>query len=147
MPSTLAGWSPFTDLAELRRRFDRLFEETEAGGRAWSPSVDLIRGDDELTLKADLPGITPEEVEIEVVDGVLTVSGEHTEEREEGDERYLRRERRRGSFRRSMTLPEGVEPERIEAAVADGLLEVRIPLPAAGKATQTVKIKPTAGSD
>jgi HSP20 family protein len=142
MAKTLGTWNPFTDLADLRRRFDRFLEEMESGERAWSPSVDLIRGEDSLTLKADLPGITPEEVEIEVADGVLTVTGEHTEEHEEKEERYVRRERRSGSFHRSMALPEGVEPDQIEATCKDGVLEVKIPLPAEEKAKGTVKITP-----
>jgi HSP20 family protein len=145
MARTLTTWHPFTDIEDLRRRFDRFFEEMGNGGRTWSPSIDLIRGDDALILKVDLPGITPDEVEIEVADGVLTVSGEHTEEHEEKEKHYVRRERRSGSFQRSMALPEGVEPDQIEATGKDGVLEVRIPLPEAEvKAKQTVTIKPKA---
>jgi HSP20 family protein len=146
MATTLTTWRPFSELGELRRRFDHLFEEMESGGRGWSPAVDLIRGEGHLTLKADVPGLTPDEVELKVEDGVLTVSGEHSEEHEEKQERYVRRERRRGSFSRSMTLPEGVEPEQIEAACKDGVLEVQIPLPAAEeKAKEPVRITPKAG--
>lgn len=145
VPNTLTAWHPFSDLEDLRRRFDRLFDGFDDGGRAWSPSVDLIRGEEELTLKADIPGITPDEVEIEVADGVLTVSGEHTEEHEEKKERYVRRERRTGSFERSMALPEGVEPDQIEATCEDGVLQVKIPLPKpAAKGEAKVTIKPKA---
>jgi HSP20 family protein len=144
MAKTLTTWHPFTDLEDLRRRFDRFFEEIGNGGRAWSPSVDLIRGDDQLVLKADIPGITPDEIEIEVADGMLTVSGEHTEEREEKKERYVRRERRSGSFQRSMALPEGVDADQIEASCKDGVLEVKIPLPKAEAKKETVTITPKA---
>lgn len=75
--------------------------------------------------------------------GVLTVSGEHEESSEAEDESYLRRERRYGSFSRSMTLPRGVDAEAIEATTEDGVLEVRIPLPAA-EGRDAVEIRPTA---
>jgi HSP20 family protein len=143
MSTRLTTWHPFSDLGDLRRRFDRVLEEIDNDGRAWSPSVDLIRDDGHLILKADLPGIAPEEVEIAVADGVLTVSGEHTEEHGEKKERYVRRERRSGSFQRSMTLPEGVEADQIEATCKDGVLEIKIPLPEPqAKAEQKVTIKP-----
>jgi len=96
MATTLTTWRPFSELGELRRRFDHLFEEMESAGRGWSPAVDLIRDEGHLTLKADVPGLTADEVELKVEDGVLTVSGEHSEEHEEKQERYVRRERRRG---------------------------------------------------
>jgi HSP20 family protein len=108
--------------------------------------VDVIRGEDRLTVRADVPGMTPDEVEIKVEDGVLTVSGEHSEGHEEEKERYVRREHRSGSFSRSMTLPDGVDPEQIETTCKDGVLEVQIPLPAAEeKAKEPVKITPKAG--
>jgi len=145
MATTLTTWRPFSELAELRQRFDRLFEETENGGRAWAPSIDLVRSEGELVLKVDLPGITSEDVEIEVSDGVLTVSGEHSEEHGAEGERYMRRERRTGSFKRSMALPEGIDADQIEATCRDGLLEVRIPLPEVeGEAGEKVTIKPKA---
>lgn len=146
MASSLTQWRPFSDLEELRNRFDRLFEEIGNGERrTWTPSLDLVREKDRLTLKVDLPGIKPEEVEIKVDDGLLTVSGEHTEETEERRGEYLRHERRSGSFKRSMSLPEGIDPKKIEATTKDGVLEVTIPVPEAEKkAEETVTIKPKA---
>ena len=95
-------------------------------------------------VRADIPGIKPEEVKIEVEDDILTVSGQHEERKEEKDENdYLRRERRYGSFVRSLALPAGVEAKKIKAKTHDGVVEVTIPLPKEEK--QTVTITPTAG--
>lgn len=106
------------------------------------PAIDLVRDDGNLVLKADMPGIKPEEVKIEVEDGVLTVSGEHDESTEEKGDNYLRRERRFGSFSRSVALPPGVDAGDIEATTHDGVLEVKIPLPQGSKKA-TIEVKPT----
>ena len=110
--------------------------------RAWTPAIDVVRDDGHLVVRADLPGIKPEEVKIEVEDDILTVSGEHTESKEEKDSDYMRRERRYGSFHRSMALPAGVDPTKIEAKTRDGVVEVTIPLPEKAK-TEPVTITPT----
>lgn len=130
MANEMTEWRPFSDFAELRHRLDQAFRDLSEGGQAgWTPSIDLVRKDDAVVLRADVPGLKPEEVKIEVEGDVLTISGEHREESEEKKESYVRRERRFGSFSRSMVLPKGVDPERIEASVDDGVLEVRVPLP------------------
>jgi HSP20 family protein len=111
--------------------------------RAWTPAIDVVRENGNLVVRADIPGIKPEEVKIEVEDDILTVSGEHEEHKEEKDKHYVRRERRYGSFSRSMTLPPGVEAKNINAKTHDGVVEVTIPLPK--EATkETVTITPTA---
>jgi HSP20 family protein len=146
MATTLTQWHPFSDLEELRSRFDRLFDQIGDGEeRMWAPSLDLVKEEGRLILKVDLPGIKPEDVQVEVKDGRLTVSGEHTEEHHEHKGEYLRRERRFGSFSRSMSIPEGVDPKEIQATTKDGLLEVIIPVPESkGEATESVIIKPKA---
>jgi HSP20 family protein len=145
MPGTLTRWDPFTELGELRSRFDRLFDEwLESRERAWTPAIDVVREDGHLVVRADLPGIKPEEVKIEVEDDILTISGEHTESKEEKDKNYMRRERRYGSFSRSMTLPVGINAKQIKAKTHDGVVEVAIPLPKEAK-KETVKLTPTAG--
>jgi HSP20 family protein len=144
MPGTLTRWDPFTELGELRTRFDRLFDEWLDGReRAWTPAVDVVREDGHLVVRADLPGIKPEEVKIEVEDDILTVSGEHRESKEEKDKHYVRRERRYGSFSRSMTLPKGITVKDIKAETHNGVVEVTIPLPEQPK-KETVTITPTA---
>jgi HSP20 family protein len=146
MPGTLTRWDPFAELGELRSRFDRIFDEWLDGReRAWTPAIDVVREDGHLVVRADLPGIKPEEVKIEVEDDILTVSGEHQESKEEKDKHYMRRERRYGSFRRSMSLPAGVDARKIEAKTHDGVVEVTIPLPKEAK-KETVAIKPTAAA-
>jgi HSP20 family protein len=97
-----------------------------------------------IVLSADLPGIKPEEVKIEVEDDILTVSGEHKESKDAKEKNYMRRERRYGSFYRSMTLPAGVDPKKIEAKTHDGIVEVTIPLPKKEAKKATVEITPTA---
>ena len=144
MPGTLTRWEPFAELGELRSRFDRMFDDFTFGReRAWTPAIDVVRENGNLVVRADIPGIKPEEVKIEVEDDILTVSGEHEEHKEEKDKHYVRRERRYGSFSRSMTLPPGVEAKTIKAKTHDGVVEVTIPLPKEGK-KETVTITPTA---
>ena len=144
MPGTLTRWDPFAELGELRSRFDRIFDEWPDGRtRAWTPSIDVMRDDGHLVMRADLPGIKPEEVKIEVKDDILTVSGEHQESKEEKDKSYVRRERRYGSFSRSMALPGGVDPKKIKAKTKDGVVEVMIPLPEEAK-KEPVQITATA---
>lgn len=145
MATELTERRPFPDFAELRSRLDQMFRDLGDGERAWTPSVDVVKREGELVLKADLPGIKPDEVKIKVEDGVLTVSGEHEEKEEEKKGDYMRRERRYGSFSRSMSLPRGVKAEDIEATTEDGVLEVKIPLPQAeGAGTVEIKPKPKA---
>ena len=84
MAGTLTRWDPFSELRELRSRFDRLFDDWPDGHeRAWTPAIDVVREEDHLVLRADLPGIKPEEVKIEAEDDILRVSGEHRESMEE----------------------------------------------------------------
>lgn len=145
MATELTEWRPFSDFAELRHRLDQAFRDLSDGAQhGWVPSVDLIRRDDALVLRADIPGIKPEDVKIEVEDNVLTVSGAHREETEEKKEHYMRRERRFGSFSRSMVLPKGVTAEDIEATTEDGVLEVTIPAPKTVE-KQQVEVKPKSG--
>ena len=145
MSGTLTRWDPFTELGELRSRFDRMFDEWLDGReRAWTPAIDVVRDDGHLVVRADLPGIKPEEVKIEVEDDILTISGEHTESKEEKDDNYVRRERRHGSFSRSMTLPVGINAKQIKAKTHDGVVEVTVPLPNEAK-KEAIKITPTAG--
>lgn len=143
MPKTLTRWDPFHELSELRSRFDRMFDEL-ANGRehAWTPAIDVARENGNLVVRADIPGIKPEEVKVEVEDDILTVSGEHEEHREEEKKHYVRRERRYGSFSRSMGLPAGVDPKQIVATTKDGVVEVTIPLPAEASKDK-VTITPT----
>ena len=107
--------------------------------RRWVPPMDLVETDGQFVLRADLPGVTESDVKIEVEDDVLTISGERKSEHEDRKKGYVRVERAFGSFRRSVTLPSGIEPEEIAATFDNGVLEVRIPKPAERK-PHTVEI-------
>src|SRR5512146_2410090 len=89
MPGALTRWEPFAELSELRTRFDRVFDDILDGrGRRWTPAVDVIHDEGKLVVRADVPGIKPEEVKIEVEDDILTVKGEHEERKEEKDKDF-----------------------------------------------------------
>ena len=117
---------PFS--SEVNRLFNTLFDAGEARQR-WLPAMDLVERDDHYLLKADLPGLSDEDVAIEVEDNTLTVSGERREESEHRDRGWYRVERQFGRFSRSLTLPEGIDPNAITAGFNKGVLEVRIPKP------------------
>lgn len=140
MPGAITRWEPFADLGELRSQFDRLFGERDQG---WMPAIDVVRDNGNLVIRADVPGIKPDEVKIEVENDILTVSGEHEEKKEEKEKHFLRRERRYGSFRRSMALPAGVNAKQIKAKTHDGVVEVTVPLPKEPE-KQKIEITPTA---
>jgi HSP20 family protein len=123
-----------------------MFREMGDGEGGWMPSVDVIRKDGNVILRADIPGIKPDDVKVTVEDDVLTVSGEHSEESEDEKGDYMRRERRYGSFSRSMSLPAGVKADDIESTTEDGVLEVTIPLPQPEqKEAVEIETKPKAG--
>ena len=132
----LIRWEPVRELntiqSEMNRLFNTLFDApAPANGQArrWIPAMDLVETVDEFVLRADLPGLTEENVNIEFEDGVLTISGERKSEHEEKKEGFYRVERSYGSFSRSLTLPEGVDPDAVKASFDRGVLEVRIPKP------------------
>jgi HSP20 family protein len=117
---------PFT--RDVDRLFDAFFGSREQS-RRWVPAIDLVEGDDHFVLKADLPGLSQDDVSIEVQDGTLTISGERKAEHEGSERGWYRVERSFGSFSRSLTLPEGVDPDAISASFDKGVLAVRIPKP------------------
>lgn len=144
MPGAMTRWEPFAELGELRSHFDRLFGELGDGhGATWTPAIDVVRDNGNLVVRADVPGIKPDEVKVEVEDDILTVSGSHEETKEQKEKDYLRRERRYGSFTRSLALPAGVEAKKIKAKTHDGVVEVTIPLPKEPE-KKRIEIKPTA---
>ena len=135
----LIRWEPVRELNtiqnEMNRLFNTFFDSTGGQGgspvasRRWLPAMDLVESGDEFVLRTDLPGLSEEDVSIEVEDNVLTISGERKSEHEEREDGYYRLERASGGFSRSLTLPEGVDPEKVEAGFDRGVLEVRIPKP------------------
>jgi HSP20 family protein len=118
---------PFT--REVDRLFDAFFGAGEASGRRWVPPMDLVESEDHFLLKADLPGMAEEDVAIEIQDGTLKVSGERKAEHEASEKGWYRIERSFGSFARTLTLPEGIDPDAVEAGFHNGVLQIRIPKP------------------
>lgn len=133
------GISPWRDLEDVSTRLARMFDEsplsTGTNGGTWIPAVNVEETTDELILSAELPGMTAEGISIEMENNVLTLSGEKTEERTEGDEqrRYHLWERRYGAFQRSFTLPRTVKGEDIRAAFDKGVLRIHMPKVAEAK--------------
>jgi HSP20 family protein len=127
--------------------FDRLFNTLLGGdsGRAqrWYPAMDLVEAEDSYLLKADLPGLSEEDVTIEVSDGVLRVSGERGEDSDQRGKGWYRVERTFGKFSRSLTLPDGVDADQISASFDKGVLQVSIPKPAE-RAPKRIEIKQSA---
>lgn len=138
----LIRWEPARELSsvqsEINRLFNTLFDApapTNGNGvaRRWVPAMDLVEADDDFVLRADLPGLTEKDVQIELQDNVLTISGERRAEHEERKEGFYRIERSSGSFSRSLTLPDGIDPAAVTASFDRGVLEVHVPKPAERK--------------
>ena len=132
----------------LRREIDRLFESTFARGQTgwneWTPAVEIRETDQELSFVCELPGMTLDQIEVSAVNGILTIRGERLDEWKDGEtNRYLLAERNYGSFMRRFELPQGVDVEKIEADMHNGMLQVRIPKAAL---PQPKKIRITAGT-
>jgi HSP20 family protein len=138
--------------SEVNRLFDEMFggglSSRRVGGQQrrqeaaeWAPAIDVVQKDDDLVVRAELPGARPEDVEITVHQGVLTISGKREEQSEEERGGYLVRERRSGSFRRSLQLPEGVDEDSIRARFENGVLEVSIEGAAAVQGPKRIQLE------
>lgn len=131
----LTRWDPFRDFVslqqELGRMFDRTFGTGEHPGRRnggfWTPAIDMYERDAEVIIKADIPGIKPDEVEVTVEDDTLRIKGERVQQEEVAEEHYYRVERRYGSFERTLPLPTAVQKGAIKATYTDGTLEISLP--------------------
>lgn len=128
-------WEPFRDLLATQERMNRLFNETlgrfpgEEGLHAgsWIPPVDVYETEQNIVLKAELPGVDPNDVEASVHDGTLYLKGERKHETEVKEENYHHVERSYGSFARTFTLPASVDAEKVKAEFADGILTLTMP--------------------
>jgi len=141
----IVRWDPIREMdslqSDMNRLFDRFFDTGRGNGRSgsvrrWIPAMDLVESEEHLVLRADLPGIQEEDVEIEIKDGVLTISGERKAEHEEKGEGFHRVERAFGRFSRSLTLPDGVDADAVAASFDNGVLEVKVPKPEETKPTR-----------
>ena len=127
--------------------FDRLFNTLFARPEheRWTPAMDLVEHEDHFVLRADLPGMTEGDVNLEVRDNTLRISGERKAEHEQRERGWYRVERQFGKFSRALTLPEGINADAIEANFVHGVLEVRIPKPEERK-PRRIEIKATNGN-
>jgi HSP20 family protein len=141
----IVRWDPLGDVATLQDRINRLF--TESFGRpsetdeemrlcAWRPSVDIYEAQQGIVLVAELPGLTKEDVSVEIKNNILTIRGERRAQPEIEAENYYRRERCFGTFQRSFPLEGRIEPNLIKANFRDGLLKIEIPHPEEDKPKQ-----------
>lgn len=158
-PAAPRPWAPFDS---LRREIDRLFEDFNGGWRSpfgrsffdvqplssreatWPavPAVDVAETDKGYEITAELPGIDEKNVEVKLADGVLTIKGEKTEEKEEKKKDYYVSERSYGAFQRSFQVPAGVDADKIEASVNKGVLTVKLPKTAeAQQAEKKIPVK------
>ena len=126
--SVLIKPEPFS--SDFNRLFNTFFgPEGDAQSQRWTPAMDLVEADDHFVLKADLPGMDQGDINIEVRDNSLTVSGERKAESTQKERGFYRVERSFGRFSRSLTLPDGVDPDAVKASFDRGVLEVQIPKP------------------
>ena len=119
-------WDAQDELNRLVTEAFRRLPEDSNTTAGWAPAMDVVAKDGDMIISAELPGVKREDVDVSLRNGVLTISGERKEEEEHKDAGYLVKERRYGSFRRSMTLPEGIDEEKITASFKDGMLEVTV---------------------
>jgi HSP20 family protein len=138
----LVRWTPAGHLQSFQEEMNRLFHEFFRGGNggdqgwasgAWTPPVDIYETDDALVLTAMLPGVSKDDVSIEVHNNILILRGERKPAAAVQDERYYRRECVYGPFQRSFVLPTIVDQERVQATYHDGILELRLPKVEAAK--------------
>lgn len=141
----LVRWNPWREMPTLHNRFDRLFDDPffrmarmdqnpDLG--LWNPAVDLYEKDDFFVIKAELPGVDKNDINVDLKDRVLTLSGERSHDNEVKEENYYRKERSYGKFQRTFTLPADVNSDKITAEFKDGVLRVEVPKPKEKKAKQ-----------
>ena len=127
-------WDPFRDLNSLQDRMNRLFEEANRGWRsdepssttAWSPAVDIFETEDEIIVRAEVPGMDRNDIELSLENNVLTLTGDRKLQKETEDENYHRIERSYGSFSRSFSIPAMVNEDKIRAEYNDGVLSIAL---------------------
>ena len=128
---------PWKDFGSLQERINRMFDDTirtlyptdgeELEKGIWAPAVDIYETNDSFVVSADLPGLNKDEIQIDLKDNTLTLKGEKKFEEKVSKDNYIRVERAYGSYVRSFTLPQNVDPEKIKAKYKEGVLEVTIP--------------------
>lgn len=140
----LAKWEPFSELRRMRDDMDRLFQTlwqapmqiAEAPSMAM-PAIDVFERDNNIVVKAELPGLNKDDIEITAVDDSITVRGEFKQEQQVNEQGYVRRERRAGRFLRTIPMPAAIQPDQVKATFKDGVLEITAPKSAQAKENET----------
>jgi len=152
--ANIVRFDPFEDMARLQREVNRLFETSERGNglvrgnaehasaRVWAPAVDIAEDQNEIVVKAELPGLKQEDIDIELTGDTLTIKGERRFDDTERKDNYVRIERAYGTFQRSFTIGVPVQNEAVSASYKDGVLEVHLPK---SEATKPKKVTVSAG--
>jgi HSP20 family protein len=143
----IVRWEPFRDMVASQREFDRLFREAfnpavtegELSTRTWAPPVDIYENGDNLVLKAELPGINADDVEIRVENNTLYLKGERKFEKEVKEQNYHRVERSYGTFTRTFSLPNSIDADKVTASFKDGVLTLTMPKKEEAK-PKTIKV-------
>jgi HSP20 family protein len=128
----------------IGREFDRL---AELEGALWSPQVEAFERDDKLIIRADLPGLTKDDINVDITDDAIKIRGERRQEKEENEEGFYRSERSYGTFYREIPLPNGVNREEANATFRNGVLEITIPAPARLSSSRPLEIGEEAGTE
>ncbi len=129
----IVRWEPFREMMALEERLNRLFQQgigpvrDQESLQAWAPPVDIYETEKEIVLKADLPDVKAEDVDIRLENNVLTLRGERRFEKDVKEENYYRVERQYGSFSRTFSLPGTVDADKIDARYENGVLHVTLP--------------------
>ena len=130
----IVRWEPMRELTSLRTAMDRLFEDSFIRPDAWRTGlpaemlpVDVIESDDQVVVRATVPGVKPEDIEVTLTGDLLTIKGEFKTENREERANYVRQERRSGSFCRQISLPAGVNADNVEATFENGVLTLEMP--------------------
>jgi HSP20 family protein len=134
----LTRWDPFQEMLNLRRTVDRLFDNVSPDHDwsqpiLWGLAVDVVENKDDFIVKASIPGINPDDLEVSYADDTLTIKGEIKSDNEVKDNQYHLRERRYGSFSRSISLPTKIKGDAIDASYQNGVLSLRLPKAEEGK--------------
>ena len=143
---SLVKWDPFVELEDVSKQLNRIFGKyparTEPGRELlatadWVPDVDISETDTAYLIKGEIPGVNKEDIKVNIENGMITMSGERRQEKEEKNKKFHRIERSYGSFMRSFRLPDDADDSAVKAEFKDGMLNVTVPKTAKAKAKST----------
>ena len=142
-------WDPFADLRQMQNTVDRVWRRASSNPsppsdtpeiEAWAVPLDVVRKGEDTLIRASMPGVSPDDIKVSIEDNVLTIKGKTAEQFEESDSNFLMRERRSGSFHRSLRLPESVDPDKVQPHYEHGVLTITVPK-AEGKRARQLQVQ------